>query len=401
MTEALELLRSVTTRLGRKGGDGARNYPRLCLAGMLTALGEFDEAEAVIAQCRIEIEVTGDSMWAAAPSLARASVRLAAGRLDDADAEAEIGLAIAGGLGNEFFVEIAECARALIALQRGDVDTAAERLARCPAGAPPSGVTFGFLGPAWARAQLAGAQDDPAGALAALASVTGEVDSYKGVLIDQPVAAPWLVRIALQGDVPALADAVVGRAELTAARNPELATVVASALHARALRDRDPSKLEDAATRYRHPRHRAAAWEDAGSILAESHRDAARKAFERALTAYEEGGAAADVERVRRRLRDLATAHRRRRHADPPRWGWVSLTASERGVAGAVAEGLTNAEVGGRMFLSRHTVDFHLRQIYRKLGIKSRVELTRLVLEHDQDDVDGALVTGGRVHRLA
>ena len=32
--------------------------------------------------------------------------------------------------------------------------------------------------------------------------------------------------------------------------------------------------------------------------------------------------------------------------------------------------------------LSRHTIDFHLRQIYCKLGISSRVELTRLVLEH-------------------
>jgi DNA-binding NarL/FixJ family response regulator len=47
-----------------------------------------------------------------------------------------------------------------------------------------------------------------------------------------------------------------------------------------------------------------------------------------------------------------------------------------------VAEGLTNHEVGERMFVSRHTVDFHLRQIFRKMEISSRVELTRLVLEH-------------------
>jgi DNA-binding CsgD family transcriptional regulator len=47
-----------------------------------------------------------------------------------------------------------------------------------------------------------------------------------------------------------------------------------------------------------------------------------------------------------------------------------------------VAEGLTNAKAAERMFLSRHTIDFHLRQIYCKLDISSRVELTRLVLEH-------------------
>jgi DNA-binding CsgD family transcriptional regulator len=38
------------------------------------------------------------------------------------------------------------------------------------------------------------------------------------------------------------------------------------------------------------------------------------------------------------------------------------------------------------MFLSRHTVDFHLRQIFRKLGIESRVALTRLVLEQRMDE---------------
>jgi DNA-binding CsgD family transcriptional regulator len=65
-----------------------------------------------------------------------------------------------------------------------------------------------------------------------------------------------------------------------------------------------------------------------------------------------------------------------------PRGGWVSLTENELRVARAVAEGLTNAKVAERLFLSRHTIDFHLRQIYCKLGISSRVELTRLVLEH-------------------
>jgi DNA-binding CsgD family transcriptional regulator len=60
---------------------------------------------------------------------------------------------------------------------------------------------------------------------------------------------------------------------------------------------------------------------------------------------------------------------------------WDSLTKTERRVATLVAEGLTNREVGERMFLSRHTVDFHLRRVYLKLHINSRVQLTRLVLE--------------------
>jgi DNA-binding CsgD family transcriptional regulator len=62
--------------------------------------------------------------------------------------------------------------------------------------------------------------------------------------------------------------------------------------------------------------------------------------------------------------------------------GWESLRSSERGIAELVAEGLTNREIAARIFVSPHTVDTHLRRIYAKLSIASRIELTRLVVEH-------------------
>ena len=62
--------------------------------------------------------------------------------------------------------------------------------------------------------------------------------------------------------------------------------------------------------------------------------------------------------------------------------GWSELTDSERTVAELVGQGLSNRQVGRRLFLSRHTVDYHLRRVYRKLGIKSRVELARVLGEH-------------------
>jgi DNA-binding CsgD family transcriptional regulator len=68
--------------------------------------------------------------------------------------------------------------------------------------------------------------------------------------------------------------------------------------------------------------------------------------------------------------------------ADRPRFGWASLTPTELSVAALVAEGLTNREVAARLYLSPHTVGFHLRQVFRKLEISSRVELTRLIIEH-------------------
>jgi DNA-binding CsgD family transcriptional regulator len=58
---------------------------------------------------------------------------------------------------------------------------------------------------------------------------------------------------------------------------------------------------------------------------------------------------------------------------------WERLTAGERDVAAIIAEGATNREAAARLYVSPHTIDYHLRQIFRKLGVASRVELARLV----------------------
>ena len=57
------------------------------------------------------------------------------------------------------------------------------------------------------------------------------------------------------------------------------------------------------------------------------------------------------------------------------------LTAAERRVAALAADGLTNRKMASRLGLSPHTIDYHLRQIFRKLGISSRVQHTRIVAE--------------------
>jgi DNA-binding CsgD family transcriptional regulator len=82
--------------------------------------------------------------------------------------------------------------------------------------------------------------------------------------------------------------------------------------------------------------------------------------------------------------RKAATSVRGRR----PTFGWASLTETERRIADLVAEGLTNREVADTIFVSRHTVDTHLRHIFRKLNIGSRVQLARLVVESQQTVAD-------------
>ena len=58
--------------------------------------------------------------------------------------------------------------------------------------------------------------------------------------------------------------------------------------------------------------------------------------------------------------------------------GWPSLTDTERAVAYLAAQGLASRVVADRMLLSQQTVRSHLRHVFRKLGVRSRVELARV-----------------------
>jgi DNA-binding CsgD family transcriptional regulator len=59
----------------------------------------------------------------------------------------------------------------------------------------------------------------------------------------------------------------------------------------------------------------------------------------------------------------------------------ASLTPSEFRIAGFVAKGLINKDIAQQLFVSPHTVDAHLKHIYTKLGIHSRVELAVLAMQ--------------------
>ena len=77
-------------------------------------------------------------------------------------------------------------------------------------------------------------------------------------------------------------------------------------------------------------------------------------------------------------MRLIPTAARSAPETRPP-YGWASLTDTELATAELVAEGFTNREIAQQLFMSPHTVDAHLRHIFRKLDINSRIELTRIV----------------------
>lgn len=76
----------------------------------------------------------------------------------------------------------------------------------------------------------------------------------------------------------------------------------------------------------------------------------------------------------------VAYATRMRGQRKRPSIGWASLTPTELKVAALVAEGLTNPQIGERLFMARRTAKIHVAHIFTKLGIANRAQLAALAV---------------------
>jgi DNA-binding CsgD family transcriptional regulator len=78
----------------------------------------------------------------------------------------------------------------------------------------------------------------------------------------------------------------------------------------------------------------------------------------------------------------IAYAQRGRGERKRPSSGWDSLTPTELDVVRLVAEGIPNKDIATRLFISPRTVQSHLRHVYHKLGLTSRVQLAQEAARH-------------------
>jgi DNA-binding CsgD family transcriptional regulator/tetratricopeptide (TPR) repeat protein len=379
----VQRLRDAVRREGGISRDARHGQPLLALASVLVDLRQLDQAEEILRAA--DRQPLDDIPARVVVSILRARIQLATGELTRAAAAAEEALAVAESLGADGHSSAAHCVLGMIALRRGDLTEAALHDASDSVPGPHAAETYARAEITMAHARVSEARHGPAAALGHLRQVCADLASHPGLLLGDPATAPWLTRTALAAGHDELAAVVAGAARTLATANPGYPAVDAAAAHSRGLAERDAGQLAEAAERHPDPWARASAAEDLG--VAHASRAEDRQAIGRlieAIEGYHAVGAAADMARVRRRLRRLGV---RRRHwtqaADRPTEGWESLTETERVVAGLVADGLSNRDVAARMYVSVHTVAFYLRQIFRKLGLGSRVELARVVVERN------------------
>ena len=385
---SLEMIEEAM-RSGMDGSEDAREgIVRQWMRGAFRSLDRLDDALEIADEGVMAAERDRQGWALQLAKVWRGTDLLMLGRLGDAQAALH-GLFSAEdahlviGLGD---------AEAVVALGRIAIHTGDGRQARETAEIARVMLAGGTPGvrrhAAWLLALQAMADGDCEGARAWLCALGAE--QRKSILPRLAMDVTdeiQLVRIAIAADDSELAQSGLAAAERREERNPDVATIAATAAHVRGLLGGDVQELESAVELFRDsPRRLAssAALEDLGiAQLDRGARDLAIDALGEALEHYAGAGATRDAARLRGRLRDLGV-RRRLVSTGRPDTSWTALTESELAVVRLVAEGLTNRDTAERLFVSPHTVDSHLRHVFTKLGIKSRVELTRLAAEHER-----------------
>jgi DNA-binding CsgD family transcriptional regulator len=320
-----------------RGDDPARTEGLLFLAELECRAGEWSRADEYAEAMLQSGEQQGLEFQGGAALWIRGLVDAYLGRLDEARARATEGVVRSREEGDHAFLERNLALLGLIDLSTGDYLAAAERLA-----------------PVVRRRQARGAGEPslyPARELAieALAAV-GDLDEAR-------VQLEWLEEAGRRLRTPwPFAMGARCRGLLQAAEG-DLEAALASCEQALEAHERMPAPFERARTLLIY-----------GTILRRARRrKAAREAIEAALSIFEALPAPVWTENARAELARIGG-----RAASGS-----GLTPSEQRIAELVAAGKSNKEAAAALFLSVHTVEDALTRIYRKLGVRSRTELSR------------------------
>ena len=299
---------------------------------------------------------------------AAGAIAFAAGDWDDAAAELDSALERAEETGTGW-ISLPVGLRSYIDAHRGSTGLARDRLEAFRHRGLP--LQFGQDHPGWA--ELAVLEAEGAAREAAILARTLWSAARAHPSRWAADIAPDVTRVALAGLDHRLA-AQIGTDAPTLCP-PGVSRLVHGMLNA------DPDAIEETASQFAGAgRRRAEAFareELACAAGAAGDRERAAAALTAALADYQRMGAVPDRDRVLARTRALGIRRSSREAHRSADYGWSALTATETRVARLVCDGLTNREIGMRLFVSPRTVQTHVSHILQKTGLRSRVEIAR------------------------
>jgi len=392
LQEALQIADDAVLLADQSPGRLGHRYPVHIPRGyILVALDRLDEARTTIETGRRISEEHGIRWPLASYHAVRAFERFIAGHWDDAIAEIEAGAALASETGHSYSLILGRSLLSLIRLHRNDLPGAWDA-ASATAGQLSDVTPRQANWSAWAHALLLEAEGELAQALAILDGCWSRCASCR-LAREYPVIGADLVRLALAAGEAGRAREVTAAVAGVASGN-EVPWITAAALRCQGLAGNDADILQAAVSAYARgsrPLELALTCEDAGAAFARRGNVArAGQLLDQAITIYERLDAARDLARAEAALRQMGI--RRSRHVTHSRAqsGWQSLTPSERAVVDLVAEGLSNPQIGQRLYVSRRTVQTHLAHVFAKLHITSRTQLAAAAIRHrDNKPGDG------------
>ncbi len=348
---------------------------RFWYVGLLIKARDLDAGRRVLESAEAGRGGTASDRMTAVEHNVRGSLLFAMGSVDDAMGEISTGLRIAESCGDRSLRPPSYVVLALGALRRADM-----RACRHFVDKLSDEALLGYFGQApgaWVAAQAVEARSGVESAASLIAGIVTNPVVLRQLLVSEPAAASWLVRACTKLGAHDLARAAAEESAALAAEQPEFSVIRGSALHAAGLLEQDPAKLHEAADIHPDRWCAASAREDLASLLAVrcSERDRTIRILESVLDAYTAVSATRDSARVVNKLREYGVRRGTTRTVECEGTVRHGLTNTEFAVAELVSQGHTNNEVGRQLFISRHTVAFHLKKVFQKMNITSRVEL--------------------------
>ena len=353
------------------------------LAEEITALqflDRYDHAQALLDQALLD-QARAATTEALLPGIACAQMwqDFNLGRLDEADAGARTLIELGRQLGTNLHLLDAVTIRTAVALLRGETEIAAAQL-RLADQVTDADEAIRNPGIAVMRGWLAASSGDMPAARDILRPVLQGAEQARSYWPLWPCWNGLFFQVGTAAADDTFTASCLDVAEANAAGNPGVASFEGVALNLRGLGKQDLGVLAQAAgvlDRSPRPVLRAVGAESYGrALLAAGRRPEALAQLDRAWDEYHHMGARAFRGDVQRTMRE-AGARRTKwsTAAAAPATGWASLTDAERRVATLISEGHTNKSAASTLGVSINTVGTHLRAVFAKLGVQSRVQL--------------------------